>query len=127
MAKTLAKVFGALFILLGLLGFIPNGLIGGGLILTNVNHDLVHLLSGIILLIAARSTNAGTAKTLLVVGVVYLLVTILGFMAVDVTGTGSIFGLLAVNNAGNYLHLILAIIFIWGGVCGKKDNLGQSA
>jgi hypothetical protein len=55
MTKTFKPIFGALFILLGLFGFISNPLIGANAIfVTNGATNWLHLLVGIALLIAAR-------------------------------------------------------------------------
>jgi hypothetical protein len=54
MAKTLALVFGIVFIVVGILGFIPNPIVGhDALFHTNSVHNLVHLIIGIVLLIGA--------------------------------------------------------------------------
>jgi hypothetical protein len=48
----------------------------------------------------------------LVLGVVYGLVTILGFL----TGDGKILGLISVNGADNLLHLVLTALFLFVGL-----------
>ena len=63
-AKTLAVVFGIVFVIVGLLGFVGNPLVGSmGLFMTNHAHDLVHLLIGVILLIVAYTAPAKSAST----------------------------------------------------------------
>jgi hypothetical protein len=73
--KTAALAIGIVFVVVGLLGFVNNPIIG--LFATNTAHNLVHLVSGILILIGAF-TAIGAGTTLKVFGVVYALVAILG-------------------------------------------------
>lgn len=101
--QLLAQVVGAVLTLVGVAGFLT----GGMLLIFGINalHNGVHLLSGVLGLAAgfyaggqwARSYNQGF-------GVVYLLVTALGFAAPALTAS-----LLAINPADNFLHLALGI------------------
>src|SRR3990170_7194834 len=87
-AQMFGLVFGAVYVLVGILGFFVADSFTGGqasdkLILFPVNHmhNIVHLLIGAALLFG--STRADLAKTInLVVGVAYALVAVLGFMGV---------------------------------------------
>ena len=123
MAKTLAIVFGAVFVLVGLLGFVPNPIVGdSGIFLTNMLHNLVHLLVGVLLLVVAFTKPGASGLWLKIVGVVYLLVWILGLLAVDASGRGSILGLVDVNTADNWLHLVLGIVILGAGFMSKPNN-----
>ncbi|MBI2485768.1 MAG: DUF4383 domain-containing protein [Deltaproteobacteria bacterium] len=116
MAKTLALVFGIVFVVVGILGFVPNPIVGhDALFHTNSVHNLVHLIIGIVLLIGAGAGEGLSKTLLLVIGVVYLLVAVLGFLAVDETGKGMILNLVAINKADNLLHLVLGVVFIGAG------------
>jgi hypothetical protein len=67
MAKTLALVFGVVFVVAGILGFIPNPIVGrDALFHTNAVHNLVHLIIGAVLLFGWKS-GEGLPKTLLLV------------------------------------------------------------
>lgn len=112
-----AKWFGIILLVVGILGFIP-GIATDGMLLgifeVDVVHNVVHLLSGIIALFCAGSMVA--AKTYFkMFGVVYGLVTILGFL-----GNDPVFGLIVVNNADNILHLLIAVIALALGFGGAK-------
>ena len=121
MAKKIAQVFGVIFLLVGLLGFIGNPIVGEmGLFHADMMHNLVHILSGLILLIAA--SKGAAALWLKVIGIVYLLVAILGFMMLGEDGMGSVLGIVSVNGADNWLHLVLAAILLWGGFAGKSGG-----
>jgi hypothetical protein len=58
-----------------------------------------------------------------VLGLVYLLVTILGFLMVD---KGSILGLIHINSTDNYLHLVLAVVLLYVGF-GMGGSKPQSS
>ena len=121
MAKKIAMIFGWIFLIIGILGFIPNPIVGeGGLFHADLNHNIVHILSGIIFLWVAYGAAAKSAMLLKVFGIVYLLVAILGFFM----GEGSILGLIEVNAADNWLHLVLGLVFIWAGM--KKGGAMQT-
>lgn len=119
-AKTAATVFGVVFVVVALLGFAGGfGIVGmNGFFETNPLHDIVHLLSGIIFLIVAFAAPSKSSATLMIFGVVYALVTILGF-AIDLGALG-----LAANSADNYLHLVLAIAIFYSGY-STKDSMAM--
>lgn len=121
MTKTLAKVFGWVFILVGVLGFFGNPIVGQmGLFHANVAHNIVHLLLGIILLLAS-GTEAKAALWLKIVGVVYLLVAILGFLMTPAMGTTNLLGFVEINGADNWLHVVLGVVVFLSGFAGGKN------
>ena len=115
-------VFGAVYVLVGLLGFVgplvtegtggdPDTLLG--IFGINPLHNVAHLLVGALLLIGSRS--AATAKTVnLVVGVVYLVLAILGF-----AGGVIVDDLINNNPADSVLHLATALLAIYFGTAGS--------
>lgn len=123
MAKTLAMVFGVVFVLVGLLGFVPNPIVGpNALFHTDMMHDLVHLLFGLILLIVAFSASAASALWLKILGVVYLVLAVLGFLLIP--QGGSLLGLVEANSADHWLHIILGIVLVVAGFsAGKKPGV----
>ena len=127
MGKTYALVFGWVLLILGVLGFFPNPIIGGSTgawLVADTNHNLVHLVSGLILLWAGYMARAKSGSVLKVLGVVYLLVAILGFvLAMD---GGSILGLVETNSADHYFHLVLGVLLLWTGVRASKRSVSQS-
>ncbi|MDT3685524.1 MAG: hypothetical protein RO009_10845 [Pseudorhodoplanes sp.] len=59
--KTVALIFGIVFIVGGILGFVPNPLVSPtGIFAVNTAHNLVHLVSEIAILAGAYS-NIGAA------------------------------------------------------------------
>lgn len=114
--KMVAMIAGAVLALVGLLGFVPALITDGallGLFEVNAVHNVVHLLSGIVLLGAAFMDNGANSRiTLLVIGVVYAIVAVAGFAVPDLVAPlmGD-----AADNAflyDNVLHAVLAIAFI---------------
>jgi hypothetical protein len=83
-----------------------------GVLAVNGWHNLVHIAIGALLLIAAGSASRGAA---LFVGVVYIVLCVLGFIATSNSGIGflaendTLIKLVPVNNEDNVLHLILGI------------------
>ncbi len=120
-----AKWFGIIFILIGILGFIPGVTNADGMLLgifqVDALNNVIYLLSGIIALLCAGSMK-GAKSYFKIFGVVYALVTILGFV-----GGGSVLGLIMVNGADNVLHLLIAVIALALGFGGPKKSMPQSA
>lgn len=117
--QKIAKWFGIIFILVGILGFIPGITSNGhllGIFEVNTLHNIIHLLSGIIALMCAGS--AMKAKTYFkIFGVVYGLVTVVGFLQGN-----TVLGLIGVNVADNLLHLLISIIALVLGFGGSKPS-----
>lgn len=121
MDKTFAIIFGAVFVLVGLLGFVSNPLVGEGAVFaTNALHDVVHLLIGIIFLIVAFGYPGKSAMTLNVFGVIYLILAVLGFIMTP--NEGMLLGIVEMNVADNWLHLVLGIVLLAVGMSAKKES-----
>lgn len=123
MLKKLTLVLGAVFILVGLLGFIANPLVGAGALFeTDLGHNLVHLLAGVLLIWAGLKSEHIAGLALQVLGAVYLIVALIGFAVVDATGMGSILGLIHINTADNWLHVVLGVVLLGAGFLLKKPD-----
>jgi hypothetical protein len=122
--RIVATIFGAVYLLVGLLGFAFTGGVGfvatqGGLLLgifeVNPLHNVAHLLIGAALLIAGLS-SATAAKTVnTIIGAVYLLLGIVGFFLV-----GTALNILALNTPDHFLHLASAIVLLGTGIAADK-------
>lgn len=121
MAKTIMYVAGVVFIVLGLLGFVNDPILG--IFEVDALHNIVHLASGILALIFASQGESQARMFALVLGVVYALVTILGFM----TGEGKILGLISTNGADQWLHLVLTVVFLVVGLKKPAMSGGMSS
>ena len=127
MAKSLVMALGAVFVLIGVLGFIPGITDDGellGIFAVSTPHNLVHLVSGGVALAAAASGESAARMFAQVFGVVYGLVTIWGF----VTGPGSdVLGFINVNQADNVLHLVIAAALLYVGFGGEQGTKRPAA
>lgn len=118
MLKTAAMATGIVFLAIGVLGFIPafttasaEGVKLLGIFEVDPVHNIVHIVSGLAFLAAAQTAKA-SRMTFQVFGVVYALVTLLGFLL----GTdGRLLGLFHINAADNFLHLFLTAAFLYLG------------
>lgn len=116
--KTLGWLFAVVFIAIGVLGFVPALTPGGnllGIFQVSPIHNVIHLLSGIAVALAVLSGSTKYVKMYFqVFGVVYALVTVLGFVL------GGNLVLLMVNMADNFLHLAIAVASLYIGF-GMKE------
>lgn len=122
--RLVASVFGAVYLLVGLLGFAVTSGVGfvategANLIIFEVNplHNVIHLAIGAALLFAglrgidsARTVNSA-------VGAVYLLVGIVGLFLLN-----SPLNIIALNGADNVLHLASAVLLLGVGLSLDKS------
>ena len=125
--QSTAALVGVVFLLVGVLGFIPGitthysdlsfaGHDSGakllGLFQVSILHNIVHLLFGAVGLALARTADG--ARTFLIGGgVVYLVLWLLGVVSAG--------GWIPVNTADNWLHLLLGIGMLGlGFVTGRE-------
>ncbi|CAN5738042.1 hypothetical protein BH11PAT2_BH11PAT2_00220 [soil metagenome] len=126
MAKKLAVLFGIVFVLVGVLGFIPNPLVGSaGLFQTDVLHNIVHVLIGVVLLIVAMSAPEKSSLWLKIFGVIYLLLAVLGFILNP--GGGMLLGLVLMNTADHWLHVVLGVVLLIAGIVSNKPAMAVSS
>lgn len=116
MTKSIAMVFGVVYTLVGLAGFIPA--VGGSLSMApgillgiapvNILHNVVHLVIGVCgLTMAKTEEQAGTyCKTF---GVVLLLIGVLGFIAPNPLG------ILPIGGGDIWIHLVSGAILAYAG------------
>lgn len=116
MLKNVVLVVSVVFVLVGLLGFFNDPVLG--VFEVDAVHNWVHLLTGVIGLVMAFMGEGNAKMFAKVFGVVYALVTIVGFVQGD-----SVLGIFAVNMADNVLHLVLAVVLLWAGFMGSKQAM----
>ena len=117
-AKNAATLFGIVFLIVGALGYVPNPIVGPtGIFATNSLHNIIHLVSGLALIIGAY-TSIGSSLMLKIVGVVYSLVAVCGFfMVMD----GMMMGI-TINDADKWLHVALAVVILAAGFMLPDDR-----
>ncbi len=121
-----AMAVGAVFLLGGILGFIPgvtssygdmrfaghdSGALLLGLFQVSILHNIVHLLYGIAGLAAARTT-AGSRAYLVGGGIIYLVLWIYGLVISKDSGANFV----PLNTADNWLHFFLGVGMIGIGI-----------
>ena len=125
MLRKAALIFGIVFILVGILGFVtPGGMSMAadpapghilGMFGVNLLHNIVHLLIGVWGIVASRSW--GGAKTFMQIGgVLYIVLAVLGFVA------PTTFGLIPIGGNDIYLHAVLGLIMAGLGFTAKPET-----
>ena len=125
MLRTMALIFGVVFLAVGAAGFFllnPAGPVHPdltmhqyegmllGIFPTNLLHNIVHILFGVIGLVASRSIG-GARGYFQFVFIAYALLAVLGL----IPATQTLFGLVPLHGNDVYLHAVLAVI---GGYLG---------
>jgi uncharacterized protein DUF4383 len=121
-----ALLVGAVFLLVGILGFIPgittdydqmtfagheSGAMLLGIFLVSILHNIVHVLFGVAGLAMGRAPDS--ARNFLIGGgVIYLVLWLYGLL----TKNGSSANFVPLNTADDWLHLVLGIAMIALGV-----------
>ena len=131
--QSVAALVGVVFLLVGVLGFIPGitthyndlsfaGHDSGakllGVFQVSILHNLVHLLFGIVGLVLAK-TAAGARNFLIGGGVVYLALWVLGLV-----GAGS---WIPANTADNWLHFALGVGMLALGFVTSRGEVRTAA
>ncbi|MBP3035711.1 DUF4383 domain-containing protein [Arthrobacter sp. zg-ZUI100] len=137
-AQRASWYFGLVFIVIGVLGFVP-GITGNyealyfsgytseavllGVFQVSILHNIVHLIFGFLGLIMAR-THSLARIYLIGGGIVYLLLFIYGLMVPHHSESNFV----PVNTADNWLHLILAVVMVGLGlIFGKRPATGRTS
>ena len=119
-ARIAAIVIGIVFVLIGLLGFFNNPVLG--LFLVDPAHNIIHIVSGVVLLAGAYS-SLGSSVALKIVGIVYAIIAILGFFMVS---NGMLLGFIAMNTADQWLNVVLAVVILLAGFALPDDERGMA-
>jgi hypothetical protein len=118
MAKTVCKILGVVFLLVGVCGFAAPHLLGAHL---SPAHNGVHIVSGVIALYFGFAGSLSGAKAFaLVFGIVYLALGILG-MAMGVAPDHMwMVGPLELGQVDHGIHILLGVVFLAGGLFTKS-------
>lgn len=113
MVKTVTWILGIVLVVVGILGFFNNPVLG--YFQVDTVHSWIHIISGVVGILAAMSGESYSRLYLIIFGIIYGIVTIIGFV-----NGGNILGIFTVNSADNYLHAVIALISLGVGFGGKK-------
>ena len=113
LVKPITWIFGVVLTVVGIAGFVT----GSPLLFFEVDplHNVIHLASGIIAMLCAASGASYARMYLIIFGLVYGLVAVIGFAM-----GGEILGLMHVNMADNLLHTAIALVCLGVGFGSKK-------
>ena len=120
MAKTICKLLGVVFLIVGVAGFVAPNLLGTHL---SMAHNLVHIISGLIALYFGFAASLSAARGFcLAFGAIYLLLGVVGF----ITGKGddrmlAIDDLLMLGTRDHAIHILLGLVFLAGALMTKAD------
>jgi hypothetical protein len=128
--QTLALVFGAVYLVVGIIGFFWTGFSnfadrGGhdmllGIFMVNPLHNIAHILVGVLGLALAR-TLAGARTYGWLLAVLYAALFVYGLIAV-----GKSWDFLAINSADNVLHIATAVVGLVIALGPVRDAVGSS-
>ncbi len=122
LSKRFAQVTGVVLLLLGVIGLISGNYVFG--INSSVFEDILHVVLGILgLVVGFSSSNAPAIQTVRLLGPVYLVVVVVGFIF------PSIFGLVEppLRIQDNIIHLLLGLIGTYAGYTDKLDSTTTNA
>lgn len=119
MAKTICKVLGVAFLLIGVAGFAAPRLLGFHL---DATHNAVHIVSGIAALYFGFAGSLSAAKAFaLIFGIVYLGLGVLGLaFGAPPERMWEPLGVLHLGTSDHALHILLGVVFLAGGLFTKK-------
>jgi Domain of unknown function (DUF4383) len=110
MAKTMAVLFGLVFLVVGILGFVPavtKDQMLLGIFHVNTAHNAVHLLSGVVALICGMAGVGASRLYFRIFGLIYAAVAVMGFLN---PGDTMLLGLISNNMADTWLHVGIAAV-----------------
>ncbi len=116
-----ARIFGYMFLLIGILGFIPGITSNGflfGIFHVNALHNLIHLFTGGLLLWACRKSECAVLRSFQVLVAAYGVITLLGLVYYNQLWLGPI----ALNFADTLLHLAFTAAAVYCGFLSKMSR-----
>ncbi len=112
LVKPVTWLLGIVLLLVGILGFFMQPILS--LFDVNTLHSIVHVASGAVALIAASMSFSASRMYLIVFGIVYAVVAVAGFMALE-----PVVNMLMLNTADNFLHVAIAAVCLIIGFGSK--------
>lgn len=129
MQKTLSLIFGIVFLVLGVAGFISalapaneNGQMLLGIFQINTMQSVIHLLTAAVAFVAYFAGGYYAKQYFKVFGIVYLAVALWGIPGLMDTYNGVLFGLIHVNLPTELLHIVIAAVSLYAGFMGSDSK-----
>lgn len=127
MAKTICKLLGVVFVLVGIAGFFITKDPSGDFYGTHLTmaHNIVHIVSGLLALYFGFAGSLGGARAFcLVFGAVYLLLGVVGFViGKDPDHMLTIIqDQLMLGTRDHILHIALGVIFLLGALATRTNG-----
>jgi len=130
-ASLYAGLVGGILVVAGIIGFFYSASFGSpgsvdavlGVLDVNAWHNLVHILTGAVGVLAFMSGPRAARTYALVFGAVYVVVAIWGFI---IGGGESILGFIPVNDEDNVLHAVLGVLGIGAGLISPEVETGRT-
>ena len=114
MLKILAILFGLVFIIVGILGFLPDYAPNEKLFemfTADLGHNVLLITTGVIALLCGFSSSGASRAFFILAGLAYAVIAGLGFYY----GEGLLYSTLKVNHADNWLHAGISLIALYFG------------
>jgi Domain of unknown function (DUF4383) len=131
-ARIYAGLVGATLAIAGIVGFFYSSSFGSpgdvhamfGIFDVNGWHNILHILTGVLGLLAFGAGTYAARQYALAVGVVYIVIAIWGF----IVGSGDqILGIVPVNTEDNVLHLLIGVTGLLAGLATAETAIGETA
>lgn len=126
-ASLYAGLVGAVLVVAGIIGFFYSSSFGSpgntddvfGILTVNAWHNIVHLATGALGVLAFFAGARASRNYAYGLGVVYIVVAIWGF----IIGSGdSILGFIPINTEDNWLHVILGVVGLVAGAASGETG-----
>jgi hypothetical protein len=125
MLKKFAIIFGAVMLLVGILGFVPGITTDQhllGVFHVNPAHNVVHLLSGAVAIACGMASGLASQLFFRIFGALYGLVALLGFMG----GDRPVLGFVSNNLADSWLHTAIAALALFLGFAFHDETVSHA-
>lgn len=106
---TFINILGVIALAVGIIGFFSQPTLG--VFVSNTWQNLLYIVAGLIALTATAVDEARSVISSKILGYIFTLAALLGF----VTGQGTMLGFIDVNFATNILHLAMGVAFLAAG------------
>lgn len=119
MLRVLTFFVGILFMIVAILGFMPEFINDGkflGIFAINSINNIAHLATGVIALLCSLKSSWACSYFFIALGIIYGLLAVLGLFDSSMT----LFKYITTNAANNFFHAVLALIAFYIGILSLR-------